>query len=73
MSMINFDGDCSASEIELSLHCTDLNNRINDVLDYCEPHFKYMWAATIMGILLKCDFKEAQDKLNEYNKQRTEI
>jgi hypothetical protein len=67
--MINFDGDCSASEIEISLHCTDLNERINNVLDYCEPHLDQMWAAYIVGLLLKCDFRNAKEELEKYNKK----
>lgn len=44
--------------------------RIEEVLDYCEPHLDHMWAATVVGILLKCDFREAREAIESYRKFR---
>lgn len=36
-----------------------LNERIDQVLRYCEPHLDKMWAAAVVGGLLDCDFRDA--------------
>jgi len=33
------------------------------ILEYCQPHLDQMWASTIAGILLECDFRDAKQKL----------
>ncbi len=40
-----------------------LEERIKDVLHYCEPHIDQMWASVVVGMLLDCDFREAAHKL----------
>lgn len=30
-----------------------------EILKYCEPHGELMWAASIMAIILRCDFRDA--------------
>lgn len=40
--------------------------KIVKVLDYCKPHLDKMWAATIVGILLDCDFRDAKVTLEEW-------
>lgn len=37
-----------------------------EILIYCKDNMKYMWASTIVGILLDCDFRDSEHKLNEY-------
>lgn len=39
------------------------------ILEYASKNHKYMWAATIMGIILDCDFR---DSLEVYNAWRQE-
>lgn len=41
-------------------------HRINVVLDYCKPHLAQMWAATIVGKLLQCDFRDAKAELEKW-------
>lgn len=36
------------------------------VLKYCEPHLDKMWAASIVGTLLGCDFRDSKDHLEKY-------
>jgi hypothetical protein len=36
------------------------------VLKYCEPHLDQMWAASIVGMLLNCDFRDSQIKLKDF-------
>lgn len=43
-----------------------LEKREQAVLKYCNGHTQEMWAATIVGILLECDFRDATQKLQEY-------
>lgn len=31
-----------------------------EILNYCGPHLDQMWAASIVGIILGCDFKDAK-------------
>lgn len=38
----------------------NLTHREVDILEYCYPHYHQMWAATIMGIILGCDYREAR-------------
>lgn len=37
-----------------------------EIIDYCKDHTDYMWSASILGILLNCDFRESKDALREY-------
>jgi len=41
------------------------DEEIKKILKYCKPYMDQMWAATIVGIILDCDFKEAKTKLIE--------
>lgn len=36
-----------------------------EILNYCAPHLDHMWAATIVGIILNCDFKDAKQALHK--------
>ena len=40
--------------------------KIKQILNYCEPHLDQMWAASIVGIVLDCDFRDSKAKLDEY-------
>ncbi len=31
-----------------------------DILEYCLPNCHQMWAATIMGMIIGCDFRDAE-------------
>lgn len=37
-----------------------------EILEYCRPHIKQMWAATIVGIILGCDFKDSESALKAF-------
>jgi hypothetical protein len=37
-----------------------------DILKYCEKNLDYMWAATIAGIILECDFRDAKVAYDKY-------
>lgn len=41
-------------------HQDNKQERIDEVLDYCYPFIKHMWAAQVIGTLLCCDFREAR-------------
>ena len=50
-----------------------LENKINKVLSYIknseEDLTKYMWAATIVSLLLECDFRDSRQALNEWQEE----
>lgn len=35
------------------------------VLDYCKGKTDMMWAATVVGLLIDCDYRESPDRLEE--------
>lgn len=37
-----------------------LTHKEVEILEYCYPHCQQMWAATIMGIILGCDFRDVE-------------
>jgi hypothetical protein len=39
---------------------------IKEILEYCRPYIKQMWAAKIVSILLKCDFRDAEIAMSNY-------
>ena len=41
---------------------------IDEVLKYCEPHTDQMWSASIVSILLGCDFRDSKATLEKYFK-----
>jgi hypothetical protein len=43
---------------------SEADRKVVRVLEYCKPHINQMWAATIVGILLDCDFMDAHSALN---------
>jgi hypothetical protein len=40
--------------------------KIAQVLAYCRPHLEYMWASSIVAILLGCDFRDAKNELEKF-------
>lgn len=36
---------------------------VGEILSFCEPHMDEMWAATVVGIVLQCDFRRAKEEL----------
>lgn len=38
-----------------------LTDKEIQILKYCFGHTKQMWAASIVSIILKCDFRDAND------------
>jgi hypothetical protein len=46
--------------------------KIEEILKYCMPHLKYMWAAKIVGIILDCDFRDSRQELKKYWEERYE-
>lgn len=37
-----------------------LQIKLNKILKYCYPHSEQMWAASIIGEILDCDFRDAK-------------
>jgi hypothetical protein len=33
----------------------------SEILLYCQPYLKFMWAARVSSIILDCDFKEVEE------------
>lgn len=42
------------------------------ILDYCEKNHGYMWADTVIGIILECDFRDAKEYLKEWRRLHAE-
>lgn len=42
---------------------TGARERLDRIVKYCEPHTDFMWAASIVGIALDCDFRDAKQKM----------
>lgn len=38
--------------------------KLNSILKYCQTHVHEMWAANIVGSILECDFRDAENALN---------
>lgn len=38
----------------------------HEVLLYCSKYLDYMWASTIVSILLECDFRDSKEELEKY-------
>lgn len=43
--------------------------RIVDVLKYCKPHTEMMWAASIIAIILDCEFRDSKEEIDLYFKE----
>jgi len=43
-----------------------LENNIDKVLTYCQPHTEMMWSASIISMLLNCDFRDSKEKVDGY-------
>lgn len=41
-----------------------------EVLKYCYGHTSQMWAATIVSILLNCDFRDSTKELEKYLQEK---
>lgn len=52
-----------AREAELLKKLNTQKERILEAIKYCEPHVDNMWAATVVAILLDCDFRDVKQKL----------
>jgi len=42
-----------------------LQYKEKEILKYCQENIEYMWAVTIVSILLNCDFRDAPKALKE--------
>lgn len=40
------------------------NKKELEIFEYCLPHLDQMWAATILGIILGCDFRDVKTALD---------
>lgn len=40
-----------------------LTNKEMEIIEYCKKYIDQMWATTIVGIILNCDFRDAKAKL----------
>ena len=49
--------------------------QVKEILLYCRPHLDKMWAASIVSMLLDCDFRDAKEKaettLNTMDKENS--
>lgn len=54
------------------LKINEFEKQKRQILEVCEDHTEYMWAAKIVSILLDCDFRDSKQKLNNYLKQGEE-
>lgn len=45
-----------------------LTSKEVDILKYCLPHSSHMWAVKIMGLILDCDFRDAEQLAKIYIK-----
>jgi hypothetical protein len=52
------------------MEISDLEDKYKKILEYCKGHTSEMWAASIVGILLDCDFRDSENYLMEYLQQR---
>lgn len=48
----------------------ELINHEQAILEYCEKYLDHMWAATIVGFILNCDFREAYLEIRKYKAKR---
>jgi hypothetical protein len=39
------------------------------ILNYCYEHCDQMWAATIVAIILDCDFRDSKQKVKEFREK----
>lgn len=42
---------------------------LKETVEYCAPYTHQMWAATIVGILLECDFRDSPIKAKKFLKR----
>lgn len=55
--------------IALAKHIVNENKkRVTEVVRYCSKDMDYMWAATVTGTLLGCDFKDAYEESEKFLK-----
>ena len=45
-------------------------SKVKEVVNYCNKDMDYMWAATVVGTLLGCDFKDAYKEAEKYLKEK---
>jgi hypothetical protein len=43
----------------------ELSDKEIEILKYCRGKTQYMWAARIVGIVLDCDFRDAEQELRK--------
>lgn len=51
----------------LQSQLTEARERLDKIVKYCEPHTDFMWAASIVGIALDCDFRDVKQKMGSVN------
>lgn len=43
---------------------------VMEILEYCRPHIDQMWASRILGIILKCEFRDSDLALAAYDAKK---
>jgi hypothetical protein len=43
----------------------DLETQNKFVLEYCYEHINFMWASTVAGLIIGCDFKDAKQEIEK--------
>jgi hypothetical protein len=66
VSMIKRDQDPDSIHVIEHAALEAEKQKIDAVLKYCEGNTEIMWAATIVGILLNCEFRDAKAALAKY-------
>lgn len=49
----------------------DVTEKEHEILEYCKDHTDKMWAATIVGIILDCEFMDAPIEIKRYFNERS--
>jgi hypothetical protein len=41
----------------------ELSKKLSSIIDYCQPHLDEMWAASTIGTILECSFRDSKETL----------
>jgi hypothetical protein len=42
-----------------------LQDKLKKIIEYCQPHTEFMWSASILAIVLDCDFRDINSALEK--------
>lgn len=58
----------STAQIAEKAFLAGTNSGKKEIIEYCKPHLDKMWAATIVSMLLNCDFRDSYQEVEKYEK-----